>query len=1567
MSMKDKTNIILALCDQMLGSALGCLGKEHVKTPDLDAFAHNGALFTNAVSNTPACTPARASLLAGILSVTLLACVNISAQEFEIKDEDPGTDPSTASAAFTPKTLAPFLWLDASDASTVKYGDSGHVHRWDDKSGHSHHATQGDPAKQPAYVKGAQNGKNVIRFSAGSKTGLATPGIPLETPDEFTLFAVFKGTKASETYSGPIFSPMSFHSWGIPARRISVKGHTSPKGRAGLHTFDPMIWSGILANGVNLDLWENGANVYSHKNGSPMPHDASTAYQIGQSGKDSYCFDGDICEVIGFDRALTAAEREKIEGYLAAKWGITGYEDPMMPEIFPAPAKMVRKDGSFVITPETVIVADAPSTATARQLADYLKPAMGFELKIVTEKPGAGASSITLAQDAALTSLGKEGYLLDVTPAGIRLSAPQQAGLFYGVQTLRQLLPVEVFSPAPVKGVAWSATGVSIEDQPLYGWRGLMLDSGHDFQRKEFVLKFIDLMALHKLNVFHWHLTDVGSWSLEIKGYPKLNDPITLGTGVKPGHYTHEDVREVVRYAAERHITVLPEIEMPGHASAALRAYPELDCPVPANVPGKAYTFCLGNEKTYQFLEEVLSQVVELFPGEYIHIAGDEAPPGRWEACPVCQRKMKAEKLDSGKALQHYQTLRMANFLKSKGRRAMGWDEIAEAGGLPPDVGVMAWRGQKFTIESLKAGHPTVAADAYRVYFDYRNRTIDTAYTFDPASHPSLSDADRKNLLGIQGQMWTNHLESEEQIQINVFPNSAALAEITWTPPALRDLGGFMKRLPTYLKRLDVMGIPHDDPFRPVIGRWAIKQDEKPTTLEWPINEGYSGSGRYRFHFRGVTGGRRFIIKGVEVLRDGEVVASDPHEGLTWVRQNHNSEYILDLPEPSKSPFILRAKLDLDGKPYGGRVEIEKLPTSDPAELRRQAEQTAFFEREAMRSSPLYMGFAKLFLGRDTESANQDIHAAHAAMLQESAKEAKLAEATTLTPQIAGAERLKWQMRTWIRLHYLFGDKSAFHPGRLSPENQALIKEMFWCFLSAPPNTYDVTARNAGANLRRSDPRYASAIHGSENHEIMHLGNILLAAQALKDLPEYRDRKLPNGESLQERYDRWNAFYKHRWDEMARHGLLVEAFSGYAQYTLPEICNLFDFAEDPALKKKTEMILHLIWTEWAVGQLNGIRGGGKNRIYQSSEPTNGDAWREISLFFFDNGPWGTRWHPDPIKGMPRVMASTTYRVPELIRDIAKDAAGKGEYAYMAKRYARQAPIPAAEVPVDWSPWYNFDPVDTRLLAYDHCTPDYVMGCLMLDPRLPIAPSHIYLQGADLPEGYPALSQQNLFTSIVFANNPNACVIPQGLPAAKSNQKTYLQYQAVQKHNVMMIQRHPKAGNSELLRVGFAKGMKERMFEKEGWWLLQEGNAFLAVKGFSSQDGRSACGTGWNNDMWLHLDDRDAPAVFVMGRTAQFKDIDAFAAHVLSGSSALEGRRFSFHIKDIAGDPLSLSLDLDGSGLPRINGAPVDFLPKRVFDSPFFWSDHDSGVVTIQKGGKKMVLDFNQSTVSLHEG
>jgi len=492
-----------------------------------------------------------------------------------------------------------------------------------------------------------------------------------------------------------------------------------------------------------------------------------------------------------------------------------------VPAIVPLPVKMEVGDGAFAITPGTAVVADEPSTVTARQLVDYLKPSMGFTLNVVRTAPADAKAVITLAQDAGLSQLGKEGYRLEVTPISIKVSAADQAGLFYGVQTLRQLLPANVFASAPVKDTAWTVPCVKIEDQPRFAWRGLMLDCGHDFQRKEFVLRFIDLMALHKFNLFHWHLTDLGTWSIEIKGHPELLEPATRRPAVKPGHYTQDEIREVVNYAAARHITILPEIDMPGHETPALLAYPELDCPLPQGLdkkgnPARPYQFCIGNEKTFTFLEEVLTQIVELFPGKYVHIGGDECHMERWLQCPICQARMKAENLKTGEELQSYLVKRIEKFLHSKNRRLIGWADILD-GGLAPDAIVMPWRHRSAIrdgIAAAQAGHDVVMAPSDWTYLEIPQTPIEKVYSFEPIS-PELTAEQAKHILGAQGQMWTDKHESEELIDALVYPRAAALSEVVWSPATHRDYAAFATRLRRHLPRLEALGIKPNIVFTP--------------------------------------------------------------------------------------------------------------------------------------------------------------------------------------------------------------------------------------------------------------------------------------------------------------------------------------------------------------------------------------------------------------------------------------------------------------------------------------------------------------------------------------------------------------------------------------------------------------------------------------------------------------------------------------------------------------------------------------------------------------------------------
>jgi hexosaminidase len=603
--------------------------------------------------------------------------------------------------------------------------------------------------------------------------------------------------------------------------------------------------------------------------------------------------------------------------------------------IIPQPVKMNVEPGVFTITPETLIYADTASYSTGRQLADYLAPATGFALRVLPLKGQVSLDNIIIAEDPGLAGIGNEGYRLMIKPREMRISSAGQAGLFYGIQTLRQLLPPQIFSKSPVGDISWSVPCVTIEDRPRFAWRGLMLDSGHDFQRLEFVRRFLDLMAEHKLNLFHWHLTDVGTWSVEIKGRPELIAPATRGKGVKTGFYSQDDIREVVRYAAERHITILPEIDMPGHETPALLAYPDLECPVPRGLdrhgnPARPYEFCVGNAKTDAFLEEVLGQIIELFPGKFIHIGGDECPKQHWLRCRFCQAKMKAAHLANGEELQSDFIRHIGKFLQSKGRRLIGWDEILE-GGLAPDATVMSWRGMEGGIAAAREDHDVVMAPAHWTYFDYPSTTVEKVYSFEPVP-PGLSASQAVHVLGAQAQMWTDGHPTEERIETLVYPRAAALAEVVWSPATGRDYDGFMKRLQIHVTRLTAQGVrlgplrKRPVPAGPVIGRWAedkIIYPEK--SMEWPIDRSLIGTGIYEITFQYERGSSAYHISNVEIVQDGKVVAMDKHLGMTGAHDSENV-YRFGLWKLADSPLTLRAKVRTDRETSYGRIVIEKDP-----------------------------------------------------------------------------------------------------------------------------------------------------------------------------------------------------------------------------------------------------------------------------------------------------------------------------------------------------------------------------------------------------------------------------------------------------------------------------------------------------------------------------------------------------------------------------------------------------------------------------------------------------------------
>ncbi len=506
------------------------------------------------------------------------------------------------------------------------------------------------------------------------------------------------------------------------------------------------------------------------------------------------------------------------------------------PSIIPQPVRVEAQSGSFVIDAHTSIRVTASAENTAQHFAEWLRRATGFALPVSSE-----SGTINLLIDASVNG-GDEGYSLQVTPDHITIRAMTETGLFYGTQTLRQLLPVEAESSTPSTGITWSIPGVTVEDSPRFSWRGMHLDVGRHLFPVEFIKKYIDLMALHKLNTFHWHLTEDQGWRIEIKQYPRLTeigsqraaspypaDRKTLDGIPYGGFYTQAEVREVVAYAQERNITVVPEIEMPGHAVAALTSYPELGC------VGHGYNvrtfwgiaedvFCAGNEDVYTFLENVLDEVLALFPSEYIHIGGDECPKIRWQSCPKCQTAIQREGLADEHELQSYFIQRMEKFLNMRGRRLIGWDEILE-GGLAPNATVMSWRGSKGGIEAASEGHDVVMTPNIHCYFDYYQSEdteneppgighylpLENVYAFNPVE--GVPEDQAHHVIGGQGSVWTEYIPTSQLVEYMAYPRAVALAETVWSPSSALDYDDFLHRLRTHLQRLDQLDVNYRDPF----------------------------------------------------------------------------------------------------------------------------------------------------------------------------------------------------------------------------------------------------------------------------------------------------------------------------------------------------------------------------------------------------------------------------------------------------------------------------------------------------------------------------------------------------------------------------------------------------------------------------------------------------------------------------------------------------------------------------------------------------------------------------------
>ncbi|MGA2032040.1 MAG: beta-N-acetylhexosaminidase [Thermoguttaceae bacterium] len=536
-----------------------------------------------------------------------------------------------------------------------------------------------------------------------------------------------------------------------------------------------------------------------------------------------------------------------VAGILFAAAGRFAAADPGAPlALVPQPLHVERGAGQFLLKADTAIVVDQDSAETAsagKLLAQRLARSTGLELKVSTS-PGALAppGAIRIMAGDADVALGREGYRLEVKPEGVLITAHGVAGMFYGTQTFLQLLPPQVFSPTRVAdGVAWAAPAVQITDRPRFPWRGLLLDVARHFFQKEELKNFLDLMAEHKLNTLHLHLTDDQGWRIQIKRYPKLTEvaawrkAIDFGFNPKDGtaygkdgryggFYSQDDIRELVAYARARAITIVPEIEMPGHAAAALSAYPEFSCfggPYDRD-SGRMGIYCPGNDAAFTFLQDVLTEVIGLFPGKYIHIGGDEVDKGNWTRCPKCQARIKQEGLKNEHELQSYFVKRIERFINARGRTLIGWDEILE-GGLAPNATVMSWRDVASGVTAANAGHDVVMTPTSHCYFDYcqgksgEPRAIGgflplaTVYGFEPLP-PELAAAKARHILGTGGNLWSEFFPNYAQVQYMAYPRACAIAEVGWTDRPQKNWADFKRRCQTHFQRLTIQGVHYRPP-----------------------------------------------------------------------------------------------------------------------------------------------------------------------------------------------------------------------------------------------------------------------------------------------------------------------------------------------------------------------------------------------------------------------------------------------------------------------------------------------------------------------------------------------------------------------------------------------------------------------------------------------------------------------------------------------------------------------------------------------------------------------------------
>lgn len=610
--------------------------------------------------------------------------------------------------------------------------------------------------------------------------------------------------------------------------------------------------------------------------------------------------------------------------------------------LMPRPKYLIEQEGEFRFDSTTPIKAPKALESMGHRLSEYLSPATGIKFPIVENETG---KRIELVLDPKIKSIGAEGYRLEINAQRVLITGTTPRGVFYGIQTLRQLLPPTALAKTPQKDI-WKVPAVWIEDTPRFEWRGAMLDVSRHFMPKEFVKKYIDTLAFHKLNTFHWHLTDDQGWRIEIKKYPKLTSVGSKRVGTQDGYYTEnkvdsvpyggfytqEDIKEVVKYAADRFVNIVPEIEMPGHSQAAIAAYPELGNTgrqiEVATKWGVIEDVLNVEDTTVQFMKNVLDEVMVLFPSQFIHIGGDECNKTQWKKSEKAQAKKAALGVKTEEELQSWFIRQIDHYLDSKGRRLIGWDEILE-GGLAPKAAVMSWRGEEHGIAAAAASHDVVMASNNAFYFDYYQAPkageplaiggylpLKRVYDFDivPAKLPADK---RKFVIGGQFQIWTEYIPDGAKVEYMAFPRACAASEGFWSPLQGKNYSNFVGRLGVHLKRLDQLGVNYrklDAGVGLPAAKWSageVSNDYQ--TKTWDVTSSFKVAGKFDIRFQYTGGAYRLDIDGIEVLVDGAVVATDKHYGRTGSADVDNV-WRVEIPAvKAGSKVTLRAKVRADG------------------------------------------------------------------------------------------------------------------------------------------------------------------------------------------------------------------------------------------------------------------------------------------------------------------------------------------------------------------------------------------------------------------------------------------------------------------------------------------------------------------------------------------------------------------------------------------------------------------------------------------------------------------------------